>query len=65
MKRSTERRDDMHQAHPKTFRVDGSVTTLADLLAANCDDPELCEWAETAQAGDFFPAFVECECIAA
>lgn len=49
----------------KQFLIDGRRVSLADLLAANADDEDLCEWARGAAAGDFYPAFVPCECIAA
>ncbi len=47
------------------FRVDdGEPCTLADFLAANADDEAVCEWAQTAQPGDEFPALVSCQCVA-
>lgn len=46
------------------FSFDGKPFTLADMLAANSDDAELCEWLRVAQVGDTFPAFVWCTRIA-
>lgn len=43
------------------FLIDGNRCTEAELLAANADDVELCEWARAAQIGERFPAFVQCE----
>jgi hypothetical protein len=48
------------------FIVDGAEpVSLADMLAANADDAELCEWARGAKPGDTFPALVECRAVAA
>ncbi len=48
------------------FIVDGGEpVSLADLLAANADDAEVCEWARSAKPGDSFPALVECRAVAA
>ena len=49
-----------NQPAAPVFSVDGSPCTLADLLAANADDAEFCEWARVAQVGERFPALVEC-----
>lgn len=49
----------------KRFAVDGEQYSLADLLSANADDPEVCAWARSAQPGDRFPALVDCVCVAA
>lgn len=47
------------------FIVDGNPPcALAEFLAANADDPEVCEWARTARPGDRFPALVECVVVA-
>lgn len=47
------------------FQVDGGAPcALSDFLAANGDDPDVCEWARTAQPGDRFPAIVDCVCVA-
>jgi len=46
-----------------TFLVDGAPCTLADILTANADDPEVCEWARSAKPGDSFPALAECACV--
>ena len=47
------------------FVVDGNPPcSLSDMLHANADDAEVCEWARTAQPGDTFPALAECRCIA-
>ena len=43
------------------FSVDGECYSLADMLDANRDDADLCEWACSASVGDRFPAFVACQ----
>jgi hypothetical protein len=45
----------------KQFSVEGRAYTLAEMLDANSDDSELCEWLTSAQVGESFPAFVSCE----
>jgi hypothetical protein len=47
------------------IEVEGKVSTLADFLAANADDPDVCEWARSAKPGDSFPCFVENRAVAA
>lgn len=42
------------------FKFSGRPVTLAELLAANPDDPALCVWAATARPGDVFGA---CLCV--
>ena len=34
--------------------------TLAEMLAANADDVDLCEWLASAQVGDFYGAGETC-----
>lgn len=45
----------------KTFTVEQIEYSLADMLTANEEDKDLCEWLTTAQVGESFPAFVECK----
>ncbi len=45
------------------FVVDGAAYSLAEMLSANRDDAELCEWARRAQPGDVFPAHNDCRRI--
>ncbi len=47
------------------FTVDGIEYTLAQMIAANEDDSELCEWLRSARPGDYFPNGTGCECTAA
>lgn len=42
------------------FVVDGAGYTLAEMLAANQGDAELCAWLINARPGDHFPAHLEC-----
>lgn len=44
----------------KRFTVDGQEYSLAEMLQANHEDEELCEWLYSANVGETFPAFVEC-----
>lgn len=46
------------------FNVDGHEYTLPEMLAANVDDEELCDWLTSAEVGEVFPAFVPCERVA-
>ena len=43
-----------------TFVVDGTSYTLAEMLAANKDDADLCAWLCEARVGDRFPGHIEC-----
>jgi hypothetical protein len=45
------------------FEVDGRQCTLADFLAANCDDEDVCNWARNARPGDRYPSIVPCQAI--
>jgi len=47
------------------FDVDGSRYTMAAFLAANADDEGVCEWAASAQPGDFWPGVIPCTAVAA
>jgi len=44
----------------RVFVVDGTSYTLAEMLAANADDRDLCEWLVNATPGERFPAHLEC-----
>lgn len=46
------------------FEVDCGHYTKAEMLEANADDSDLCEWLRTANVGDHFSAFVSCSRIA-
>ncbi len=48
----------------RRFRVDGHLTSYAELIDANHDDEDLCRWAPAAQVGEVYPAFVSCERVA-
>jgi hypothetical protein len=43
------------------FGVDGRTVPQSELIDANKDDPDVIEWAQTAQVGETYPAFVPCE----
>lgn len=47
------------------FDVEGTRYSLAQMLAANADDPTFCEWANAAKPGEYFPGIVGCQCLAA
>ncbi len=49
------------------FVIDGSVSTLAEMLAANAEDEHVCEWLRAARPGDVFDEFhgEYVECVAA
>lgn len=53
--------------HPRIAVMVGGkvVSSLADFLAANADDGDVCEWARSAQPGDRYPALIECVAVAA
>ena len=51
-----------HDGEPQ-FIVEGQRYGLAEMLSANRDDAELCEWARRAQPGDVFPAYNDCRRI--
>lgn len=48
---------------PGPWVVDGATYTLAQMLEANADDADLCDWLRTAKPGDVFPAFIDCRCM--
>jgi hypothetical protein len=43
-----------------TFVIDGTSYTLAEMLAANASDPDLCAWLCEARVGERFPGHIEC-----
>lgn len=48
------------------FLVDGTGPyTLTEMLAANADSTDVCEWAQVAKPGDVLRDIVECRCVAA
>lgn len=47
------------------FVVEGKRYTLAEMMEANRDDEGMLDWLQTAKAGEIFPAFIECACVAA
>lgn len=42
------------------FEVNGCDFSKSDMLRDNADDLDFCDWVETAQIGEVFPAFVDC-----
>lgn len=46
------------------FKIDGQDSfTLADMLASNADDVELCAWLKSAKVGDVFSDVTHVECV--
>jgi len=52
-------------APTRGFTVEGRFYSTDQMLSANRDDVELCEWLKRANVGDRFPALIECVCVAA
>ena len=42
----------------RAFEVDGQTYDLASMREANRDDPDLLDWLDAAQVGEWFPAMV-------
>ena len=53
----------MHHDGEPQFIVECQRYSLSEMLAANRDDAELCEWVRRAQPGDVFPAHADCRRI--
>lgn len=42
----------------KKFDCEGTIYTLAEMIAANAEDDEACEWLNSAKVGESFCGFV-------
>lgn len=47
----------------RLFVVDGRAYTAEQMLKANADDPDLCDWIRGAKPGDLFPDGAQCLCV--